>query len=154
MRRKDREMGLEFALEVIDKSSFATMAAAGEEGEPYCLPLSMARIEGNLYFHCAKEGKKLEYLKKNPRVCVSFVGDIHIPEGKFTTEYESAIAFGTAYEVTQREEKTEALRAICQKYTPDNMENFDRALEKSFEITAVWGIRMERITGKQKKAKK
>ena len=38
------------------------------EGEPYVVPLNFAYVEGNLLFHCALEGKKLDVLAANPKV--------------------------------------------------------------------------------------
>lgn len=52
------------------------------------------------YFHCALEGKKLDILQKNPRVCLSAVTKckptVGPKNGSFTLEFKSAIAFGTA----------------------------------------------------------
>jgi len=48
------------------------------------------------------------------------------------------------------EEKTQALRALCQKVTPQFMSGgrFEAAIERSLAVTAVWRIDMDEITGK------
>jgi len=56
-------------------------------------------------------------MKNNAKVCVSCVGDTHIPENEFTIKYESAVVFGTAKEVSDENEKTNALRLLCLRYT-------------------------------------
>ena len=152
MRRKDRERDAEFAREVIDRSGHGVVSFCGEGGEPYCVPLSLVRIGDELYFHCAREGRKLDLLRRNPRVCVCFVGrdEPAAEDAVFTTYFQSAVAEGTAYEVTDPERKIRALRALCGKLTPGGMGEFDRAVEKSLAVTAVWAIRMERLTGKEK----
>lgn len=152
MRRKDREMDGNFALNVADNCAYAVMSVIKPDGSPYCVPLSIAREGGNIYFHCAKEGLKLECLKRDNRVCVCCVGNVKPVPGKFTTEYESAVIDGHANEVDDDEEKISALRAICLKYTPDNMEKFDAAIAKSLERTGIWKIHIESITGKCKRA--
>lgn len=151
MRRKDRQMPEEFALAVIDKCPFAQVAVTGENGSPYCVPLSVARDGDSIYFHSAFEGTKTDILKNNPRVYVSCVGDVAPAQDKFTTEFESAAFSGTACEVTDIQEKIKALRLICEKYTPANMENFEEAISRSIDRTAVWKIRIENLTGKRKK---
>ena len=78
-------------------------------GYPYCVPLSIARMENFLYFHCAKSGKKIDCLKFNPNVCISCVGDTQRLDDEFSTLYESAIIFGEAEEVTNDDEKICAL---------------------------------------------
>lgn len=151
MRRKDRQMPEEFALGVIAKCSFAQVAMTDEKGNPYCVPLSVAEDGGSIYFHSAFEGTKTDILKRNPKVYVSCVGDVTSAADRFTTEFESAAFSGTACEVTDIQEKIKALRLICEKYTPDNMENFEDAIAKSLDRTAVWKIRIENLTGKRKK---
>ena len=75
-------------------------------------------------------------------------GGVH---DKFTTRYTSAILTGTAREVTDEAEKIRALRAICEKYTPENMSRFDAAIAKSLSRTGIWRIDVTDITGKCKK---
>lgn len=151
MRRKDRQMDKEFALSVADKCEYAVIAMADDGGAPYCLPITIARSEDTIYFHSAKEGLKIDILKNRPDVCMSCVGDTLRAKDKFTTEFESAIIRGKASEVTDDEEKINALRLLCQRHTPTNMHEFDSAVSKSLHRTGVWKIKIESITGKRKK---
>ncbi len=151
MRRKDREMPTDFALTVADKCEYAVLSMTDEGGNPYCVPISIARDEMAVYFHCAAEGKKIDCLKHNPQVCLACVGDTRRALDKFTTEFESAILQGTAHEVTDDEEKIHALQLLCMRHTPTNMAEFDEAIEKSLSRTAIWRIEIAEITGKRKK---
>ncbi len=151
MRRKDRQMPEEFALGIIDKCSFAQVAMADEKSNPYCVPLSIVRDGSIVYFHSAIEGTKTDILRSNPRVYVSCVGDVVPATDKFTTEFESAAFYGTANEVTDKEEKIKALRLICEKYTPANLNNFESAINRSLDRTAIWRISIDSLTGKRKK---
>lgn len=148
MRRKDRERDREFALEVIDRCEYGVVAVQGEE--PYCLPLSLVRVGEELYFHCAMEGKKLDRMRSNPSVCICFVGDNHAAKDAFTTYYQSAMVMGTVSEVTEEAEKVSALRALCERMTPENMKNFDSAIAASLHRTGVWRIHIDQVTGKEK----
>ena len=153
MRRKDREMSSEFALEVVDKCEYAVLSMTDLQNEPYAVPLSIVRIGSCIYFHGGKAGKKSEILATNPQVCLVCVGNVKPLEDKFTTEYESAMVFGKISEVSDKEEKTEALRALCMRYTPKHIDHFDSELERSFSVTGVWKIQIDEITGKCKKKK-
>ncbi len=150
MRRKDREMPEEFGIEVIDKCNYGVAAMTEASGAPYAVALNFVRIDRALYFHCAVEGRKTEALKNNPQVCVFFVGSENPYKDKFTTAFESAVVRGTAAEVTEVEEKIAALRALCEKLTPDNMADFNSAIERSLGRTAVWRIDIAKITAKRK----
>lgn len=151
MRRGDREMPEAFALAVTDKCGYAVISMTDTEGNPYCVPVSIAREGGALYFHSAKEGVKAEAMRKNPRVCVACVRNTHLVPSEFTTEYESAVIRGIAREVTEEAEKIKALRLICERYAPSNMGRFDEAICASLSRTAIWKIEMTEITGKRKK---
>lgn len=151
MRRTDREMNAEFAWTIVDKCPYATLSMVTPEGAPYAVPLSIAISGGTIYFHAAAEGRKTDCLNADGRVCIVCVGDVTPVENDFSTEYESAILQGTARLVTDEAEKTQALRAICQRYTPKNMAAFEEAMERSLPRTAVWAVALSEITGKRKK---
>lgn len=152
MRRKDRERDRGFALEVIDSCEYGVAAMTDQEnGMPYCIPLSMVRDGEVLYFHCALEGRKLELLRRNSRVCVSFVGSNVASEDDFTTYFRSACVKGTAFEVLDEQEKIHALRVLSQRLTPGAMPGFEEEISRYLGVTGVWGIRMEEVTGKEKK---
>lgn len=151
MRRKDKEMDAAFALEVLERCPFATLAMVMPDGTSYAIPISPALVDGAVVFHCADEGTKTDCLRADPRVCLSAACDVvPVPE-RFTTEYASAVAFGRAEEVTDDQEKIRALRAICERYAASNMEGFDGAIERSLWRTAIWKITLEEVTGKRKK---
>ena len=153
MRRQDRAQDRAFSLELIDRCTHGVIAISTGEPAPYCLPLSFARVGDDLFFHCAREGRKVDLLRRFPQVCVTFVGDdrpAFVPPAMYTTYCQSAIVTGTASEVTDPQEKAAALRALCQKVTPDHMDGFETAVEQSLDVTAVWKVRMEEITGKAK----
>lgn len=150
MRRKDRERDETFAYEVLDRCRYAVLATVNPDGSPYCVPISPARYGSSVYFHCAPAGHKLDNITQNPKVCMTFVGEEHIPAGTFTVNYESGILFGSAVMVGDREEKIRALRYICEKYTPENMAYFDSEVQKALKYTAICRIDVERITGKKK----
>ena len=151
MRRKDREMNREFAMSVASTCEYANMAMVAADGMPYIVPLSIAVAEDVVYWHSAQDGKKINVLRDNPRVCISCIGYTRRSEDDFTTEFESAIIFGKASEVTDETVKIKALRLICERHTPKNMAEFDNAIAKSLARTAVWQVTIDEVTGKRKK---
>lgn len=156
MRKQSREMPAEWALEVLDNAPYITMSLTDVDGTPYAVPLSMARTdERTFYFHGALEGRKMEVLQRNPKVCLSAVTKCRPTVGpkdnSFTLEFKSAIAFGTAEVVTRREEKIAGLKAICGRFLPHHMEAFEEAVGRSLERTSVVKVTLtEAPTGKRK----
>ncbi len=157
MRRTDRQRDRAFAYGVIDRCEYGTAAFSTGEETPYCIPLSLVRVGDDLFFHCALQGRKLDLLRARPRVCVTFVTGtqpVYLAEGNnYTTYFQSAVVTGPAFEVTDPEQKTAALRALCEKLLPGDMEGFDAAIRRSLSATAVWGIHMETAEGKEKARK-
>jgi nitroimidazol reductase NimA-like FMN-containing flavoprotein (pyridoxamine 5'-phosphate oxidase superfamily) len=151
MRRKDREMPREFAEKVVDTCVYGVLSTVNEDGSPYGVALSFARDGEWLYFHGAREGQKIDNLKRSNQVCLVCVGDTHRPDNDFTIEFESAVVYGTAAEVTEDAEKIHALRLLCERHNPANMAAFDGAVAKSLAVTAVWKIHMDGISGKKRK---
>lgn len=142
MRKADRQMDAQWALEVFDRAPYVTVSMVRPDGAPYGLPLSLARKdERTFYFHCADEGEKIDCLRANPTVSLSAVSrctPVYEEEKQnFTEHYRSATATGTAEFITDPEEKTEALRLICRRFLPKYMEHFDEAIARSLDRTTV-----------------
>ena len=156
MRKVSREMDAVFAQEVLDKAPYITVSFTRADGTPYGVPLSLASTdEKTFYFHCALEGDKLDCIAANPQVALSAVTKcaptVGPKDGSFTLQYKSAMAIGKAEIVTDRDEKVEALRAICQRFLPKHMNAFDDAIARSLDRTAVVKITLtEPPTGKRK----
>lgn len=172
MRRKDREMDKEFGMAVIDKAEYVVVSMLDTEGNPYGVPMSVARVDDRIYVHAARTGKKADSLENNPMVHLTFVGDVKradppseemvrkaMQEGKmgdlagkaFTTEFESAMAWGKAEFLQDDEEKAVALRALCEKYTPGSMQHFGAAMEGSMKVTSVIRVELKNLSAKRKK---
>ena len=49
MRRKDREMDVDFARMVLDKCEYAVLGMAGPEGWPYNVPVTIVRRGEELF---------------------------------------------------------------------------------------------------------
>lgn len=173
MRRKDREMGREFALKVIDNADFGVLSIVDEEQLPYGIPLSIVRDGDCLYFHSASGGKKVELFRDGASVHLVFVGEHKVPETMdkaeveaiskdpkrfslltskiFTTEFESAMVSGKIHKVMEDEQKIHALRLLCEKYTKQWMDYFPQAIESGLSITSIYAIEIEKVSGKRKK---
>ena len=150
MRKKKYETSEEQAWEIFDASPFMTLSCKRADGRPYAVALSIARIGKTLYFHCAKEGEKIEGFQIYPEICVSAVSKNVILQEKLTVAYASVIMDGVIEEVIDREEKKEALKAICERYTPDAMHLFQNAVQRSIDMTAIYKIKVQSISGKVK----
>ena len=151
MRRKDRETTEERAYEILKNGEYGILSTIGEDGYPYGVPVNFA-VEGNkIYFHCAPEGYKLECIRENPKVSFTVVGATQIVPGKFTTGYESTIAFGEIHLDLPEEERRYALRLLVNKYSSAFKEIGEKYIEKSFYRTNILRLDISHISGKCKR---
>ena len=152
MRRKDRAIGEEEALVIVEKGEYGVLATVGDEAEPYAVPLSYIVMDGVLYFHCAKKGRKIENIKREPRACFVVVGKTKpVYQKNFTTLFESAVVEGKIAKVEDEAEKRRALFGLCEKYLPEHRDKAPADIEASFGRTEVLRMAMERVSGKAKR---
>ncbi len=154
MRRQDREItDLNEILGIIKNCDVCRIAFFGED-YPYIVPLNFGvtfdGVNFKLYFHAAKEGTKLDLLRKNPRV--GFEMDcnhklVMRDNGACTMEYESVCGNGTI-RVVEDEEKVFGLTVLMGQYHGENECNFP---EQVLKVTDVMELAVNEITGKRLK---
>ena len=122
------------------------------DGMPYVVPLNYAYVEGKLLFHGALTGKKLDYLKANPRVCFTVgrqSGRVRRhPQGATChVDNDSVICYGTARIVEDVEERRQILDAFNRCLQPDAEEI---TLEAASKCCAV-EIKVSEMTGRRQR---
>lgn len=150
MRRKDRQLSDDETISIIEKGEYGILSTVSSGNEPYGVPLNYCFIDGNIYFHCALEGKKLDNMASNANVSFCVVGETKIQPDKFSTKFESCIVKGTATEVTG-EEKQMALVGLIRKYSRQFETEGLEYIEKAQEKIKVIKIVSESFTGKAKR---
>lgn len=149
MRRKENEISDKTIMESIILRSSVCRLALSEEGRPYIVPLCFGYKDNILYFHSAREGKKLDILRKNKRVCFEFDIDHEIVEADnacgWTMKYQSVIGFGKGSIIDDLESKNKALDVIMQHYSRNSYEYPDSKVKK----TVIIKVEIEHMTGKK-----
>ncbi len=155
MRRKEREItNIEEIINIISKCD--TMRLGLFDGEmPYIVPMNFGfEKKGNnvfFYFHCALEGRKIDILKRNPKVCFECDRPGNIITGEKACDasldgYESVIGEGVI-EFLPDEEKTYAFDKILDRYTGGKKLPYrDEILKKTLALK----LCVKTITGKRK----
>jgi nitroimidazol reductase NimA-like FMN-containing flavoprotein (pyridoxamine 5'-phosphate oxidase superfamily) len=129
------------------------LGTIGKDGYPMVKPLNFAYHEGKIYFHTAKEGEKIEDIKRDNRVC--FEVDMPIAYVKGTTAnpckaeylYRSVIIKGRADIVEDRDERIFALRCLMKKYQPEG--GYGGFPEEKLQIAGIVRIDIEEMVGKE-----
>jgi hypothetical protein len=150
MRRNEKEIQDSKEIDRILARVSVCRIALADGDNPYIVPVNFAREDNALYFHSAKTGKKIDILKKNPRICF----EVDVPGGliendlacKWGMKYKSVIGFGAAYFIESGDEKKKALDILMKKYSGrDAFSYSDEALDKVLVI----GVKIESLSGKR-----
>ncbi|MBW2002078.1 MAG: pyridoxamine 5'-phosphate oxidase family protein [Deltaproteobacteria bacterium] len=149
MRRKEKEITEEPAIEAIIKKSLVCRLALSDDNTPHIVPLSFGYKDKVLYFHGSQKGKKIDIIKKNPKVCFEFDVNTEIVKAEdachWSMKYQSVIGFGKAVLIEDTNEKRKALSIIMSQYSDGPFEFDDAILKKTFVIK----VEIESMTGKQ-----
>lgn len=120
MRRKDREVSnIEDIKSIIEKCKVCHLAMV-DKGMPYVVPLNFGYVIDNnsltLYFHSAKEGRKIDILNENNTVCfeMTYEGKLGYIENPCNSGYyfESVLGFGHVEFIEDITEKCKALTIL------------------------------------------
>lgn len=148
MRRKDREILDRRKMEVILDTTPVMHLGLWDGKEVYVAPLNFVRIGEALYFHSAQEGRKIDILSSNPRVCFEVTGEHWIEPGLHgadcTTRYQSVIGWGIAKIVEDIDIKRDVLVSLNKKFAAPA----EGLPEDVVRRTAIIKIEIERMTGK------
>ncbi len=149
MRRADREIKDREELRAIMEAVQVCRIGMCDEGGPYVVPMNFGLGENCLYFHCAREGRKIDILRKNGRVCfeMDILHEVRREALRCgcTASFDSIIGFGRAVILEDSGERKAALDRIMAHYGSEGP--FDYAGEY-FAKTAIIRIDIEEMTGK------
>ena len=148
IRLKDRVINNEKAIEIIKKGSYGVLSTIGEDGYPYGVPLNYTYFDNCICFHCAQKGHKIENIDFNNKVSFCVVTKSDVLANEFDTDYESAIAFGKAFVVTDDSEKEDILLSVINKYSSEYIKAGENYMKKYWDETKVVKIKIEYLSGK------
>lgn len=148
MRRQEKAMPQEETLEVLDRAEYGILSTISADNTPYGVPMNFARVGDAIYFHCAKEGHRIENIQGNKNVCLSVVDSVVLMPKEFNTQYRSVTVFGEISIVEDKEEKTKGIKAIADKLSPEFEKEGLEYIEKAFNAMHVLRLDVAKMTGK------
>ena len=150
MRRKNQQLSPEDCHRILQTATSGVLAVAGDGGYPYAVPLSFAYADGKLYFHVAKNGHKLDALRRNPKASFCVIEQDQIVPAEYTTYFRSVIAFGKVRIIDEETGKRHGLDLLADKYSPDEtFESREHEIGKLANALYVLVMEIEHLTGKE-----
>ena len=160
MRRADREVkDIHEILQIVDRAKILRLGLMDEE-YPYIVPMHYGyeyaedSRELLFYLHGAKEGRKLDLIRKDPKACIELDCDIELISGgdepcKYGSAYASVIGRGRVEVVEEEREKIKGLRLLMKNQTGREFEINGRMAAS----VAVLKVRLSEFTAKARPKK-
>ena len=155
MRRKDREVSNRAEIiEIMKTCDVCRIGMVDEEGFAYMVPLNFG-LEANdehitLYFHSAKDGHKIDLMKRKPDVAFEMDCGHELvfneATGHCTMNFQSVMGRGKISFIDDPEEKFRAMTILTDGYHETHFQFNPKAMP----VTAVYKLEVETITAKRK----
>ncbi len=149
MRRKKQKLSAEETEAILEHATHGVLSLIGDDGYPYGVPISYVYADNKIYIHSALEGHKIDAIRACDKVSFTVVDADDIVADEYTTYFRSAIAFGRARILEDREEKMKALRLLGDHYNPGQEQALEAEISKGFERLHMIEISIEHMSGKQ-----
>jgi len=152
MKKKEREItDKNTIIEILKNGKFATISMC-RANEPYIVTLSYGFDfkRNSLYFHSAKEGLKVEFLRENSNVCGTIVDDLGYVMSDCSHKYRSIVFWGKMATVQDLEEKKYGFNIIL-NHLEDNPGKVKKRFlknEQAYDNICIIRLNIIEMTGK------
>lgn len=152
MRRFKQQMSDEECAALLEQAPRGILAVLGDGGYPYTVPLDFIYADGCLYFHCAREGHKLDAIRRCDKAsfCVLCKG-VKEPDS-WWYHFESVVCFGRIGIVDDPQRTDALLRLLGAKYFPQGYDIEDD-MQKNAPRAYVLEMHIEHMSGKRVREK-
>ncbi|GHU65630.1 pyridoxamine 5'-phosphate oxidase [Clostridia bacterium] len=154
MRKADREVKDRGELIAILEKCDVCRIGLALGGVPYIVPMNFGyEMDGDdliLYLHCAKEGRKLDFIAQNPNACFEMDCSHELKPGtepcNYSMNYESIIGSGLISVCEEKDEKIHGLTQLMRGLSAEKTFHFP---DKVLDQTAVLKFSVTEFTGKR-----
>ena len=148
MRRIKQQLSDEESLEVLKKAKRGVLSVIGDGGWPYGIYLNPHFENGRIFFHGAKEGHKIDALKKDARASFTVIDEGTKDEGGWAYTFKSVVVFGRVEFVEDQNEAVEICRRLARRFNPSEADIEDE-IRRAAAHVQVFALIPEHITGKR-----
>jgi len=152
IRRKDKAItDIREMRKILRTAQYVTLAMCSND-EPYLVSLNHAYDEERncIYFHCAKEGKKIDILKANNLVWGQAIADHGYVQGACDHLYATTQFRGRVTFVEDIEDKEHALRVMIESLDDNAEEIIEKQLTpESIQRVTIGRVDIDYLSGKK-----
>ena len=147
MRRFKQALPEEECLRILENAYRGFLSVNGDGGYPYTVPINFVLESGKLYFHCAKEGHKLDAIRACDKACFTVLDEPEKEPGDWWYHVKSVICFGRIAILADEAVRQEVFRSMGRKYFPDTYDTVTDIL-KNGPKAEILELTIEHLRGK------
>ena len=149
MRRFKQQISDEECKEVLRSEPRGVLSVIGDDGYPYGIPMDhwYSESDGKLYFHCAREGHKLDAIRACDKVSYCVMDKGFRKDGEWALNIRSVVIFGRIKIVDDEEKRIEIGTNLCRKFTEDES-YIEHEVKNALPRALCLELTPEHITGK------
>ena len=146
IRRKNREISIDSAKQLLQSSRRGVLAVNGDDGYPYAIPINYLYDDEaqRIYFHGAKIGHKVDALRASDKVCFTVYGNETIRTDAWAPFMQSVVVFGRCHLIEAGPEATRRIKQLAMKYYPSE-QLVDEEIAQSGKAVQVFEIEIEHM---------
>jgi len=150
MRRFKQQLSDQETLEVLANAKRGVLSVIGDDGWPYGVWLNphYRKEDGRIYFHGAKEGHKIDSLRKDARASFTVIDDGVRDDGGWAYTFRSVVVFGRIEFVEDHEFALELCRELARRFNPSETD-IEKEIQMAGSRVQVFCLIPEHITGKR-----
>ena len=116
MRRFKQLLPMEENERILNERQTGILGCIGDEGYPYTVPVNYVYSDGKIFFHCAKDGHKIDAITANDKVSLCIYDEGYREEGDWALNIKSVVIFGTMKIVEDMDKKLEICRGLASNF--------------------------------------
>ena len=149
MRRFKQQVSDDVCKNILQEEKRGVLSVLGDDGYPYGIVLDYYydSDKNKIYFHGAKEGHKIDSLKKCNKCSFVVMNKGYKEDNSWIWHITSVVCFGKIRFVNDKYEFVPLLRKIGNKYYP-NKEEVEKEIEETINRVQILELNIEHMTGK------
>ena len=136
--------------DIINQCDVCFVGMIEQDGSPYVIPMNFGYADGEIILHSAPEGKHLNLLAKDNRVCITFSAGHKLvyqhPDVacSYSMLSKSVLCKGAVAFIEDLDEKEQKLNILMKNYTERPVKYSKPALAN----VKVWSVKVDEMTSK------
>ena len=152
LSNKQKQISNDECVELLKQETRGILSVNGDDGYPYGIPMNHFYDfeDGCIYFHCGKNGHKIDALRRSDKVSFCVYEKGSKVEDDWALNVRSVVVFGKVEIIDDIAIASDIARKLSYKFTPDEP-YIQNEINHYAKATLILKLIPEQITGKKVK---